>query len=327
MTTIGRIGWGLAAALAITSCSADRSAGGSVETENLTALVVNIDSIAPLSMREGQLPVVATVRLDSHNFDFDRGGRGGEHLVVERLDGSPLPFAIRRWEAAGKWARVEIRVEGELLRKGSHLRLRADDLQTSKSDSTTVWAWIPRDLRERWTSVLVDDFEHGDTRNLLPLRSAWYTKQVDSARISAPTLVPADGGRTGTVMRFDYTALPNVPGYVLLGTTLASHPVNFASLDSIVFWARGSGVLSVSLDHQFPGGGATKAWMHNDLDSTWRRWRVRPTDFDAPAESGGIVGWANVHDSVTTLSLFASVSGTVMLDDIRFYGMQDDDFR
>ena len=327
MTPAARIGWGLATALALASCSAERTAGGSVETENLTALVVKIDSIAPVSMREGRLPVVATVRLDSHNFDFDRAGPAGEHLVVERLDGSPLPFAIRRWEAKEKWARVQIRIEGDLLRQGSYLRLRADALQASASDSTTVWAWIPSDLRTRWTSVLVDDFEHGDTRTLLPLRSAWYTKQLDSARISAPTLAPADGGRIGTAMRFDYTALPSLPGYVLLGATLASHPVNFASLDSIVFWAKGSGVLSVSLDHQLPSGSITKAWMHDDLDSTWTRWRVRPQDFDPAAASGGVVGWASVHDSVTTLSIFASGSGTVMLDDIRFYGMQDDDFR
>ncbi len=327
MTPAARIGWGIAAALALVSCSAERSAGGTVETENLTAIVVSVDSIVPVSMREGALPVVATVRLDSLNFDFDRAGPMGEHLVVERLDGSPLPFAIRRWEAVEKWARVQIRVEGDLLHKGSRLRLRADALQAWKSDSTTVWAWIPSDLRTRWTSVLVDDFEHGDTRTLLPLRSAWYTKQADSASISAPALVPASGGRTGAAMRFDYAAKPPSPGYVLLGATLASRPVNFASLDSIVFWAKGSGVLSVSLDHQIPGSSTTKAWMHDDLDSTWTRWRVRPQDFDPAAASGGVVGWASVHDSVTTLSIFASGRGTVMLDDIRFYGMQEDDFR
>lgn len=327
MTAAARLRCGFAAALLMASCSAERTAGGSVETENLTALVVRVDSIVPESWRIGKLPVVATVRLDSNNFDFGTSGPAGEHLVVERLDGSPLAFAIHRWDAKEKWARIQIRIEGDLLGKGSRLRLRSDAFQASRSDSTTVWAWIPDDLQTKWTSVLVDDFEHGDTRTRLPIGSSWYTKQADSATISPPTLVPAEGGRIGTAMRFDYKAQPPAPGYVLMGATVASRPVNFASLDSIVFWAKGKGVLSVSLDHQFPSGSVTKAWMHDDLDSTWTRWRVRPQDFDLAAASGGIVGWDSVHDSVTTLSIFASGTGSVMLDDIRFFGMHDDDFR
>jgi len=327
MTHGARFACGLAAAFLLVSCSAERSAGGSVETENLTGLVVRVDSILPAAWRIGKLPVVATVRLDSNNFDFTSSGSAGEHVVVERLDGSPVSFAIHRWEAKEKWARIQIRVEGDLLGVGSRLRLRSDALRPSQSDSTTVWAWIPSDLQTKWTSVLVDDFEHGDIRTLLPLGSSWYTKQADSATIDAPTLVSALPGRTGTAIRFDYKAQPPAPGYVLMGTTLASHPVNFGSLDSIVFWAKGTGILSVSLDHQFPSGAVTKAWMHDDLDSTWTRWRVRPQDFDPAAASGGVVGWDSVHDSVTTLSIFASGTGMVMLDDIRFYGMHDDDFR
>jgi hypothetical protein len=81
----------------------------------------------------------------------------------------------------------------------------------------------------------------------------------------------------------------------------------------------------VSLDHIQEGGGS-KTWMHDSLKSTWTRWRVRPQDFDLPTTSGTL-GWESVHDSVTAFSLFAAGAGTVMIDDIRFFGMHDDDFR
>lgn len=327
MTSARRLGGLVAFALLGASCDSDRRAGGSVETENLTALVVDVDSIAPRSARVGGLPIVATVRLDSTNFDFATTGPGGEHLAVESLDGSPVSFAIHRWESLEKWARVQVRIEGELLRRGSRIRLRSGSPRPSMSDSVTVWAWIPRDLVERWTSVLVDDFEQGALRTQLPVASPWYVHQADSGTISKPTLEAAGGGRSGTALRFDYDSPPPRPGYVLLGTSLANRPVNLASLDSIVFWARGSGILSVSLDHQFPGGDVTKTWMHDDLDSNWTRWSVRPQDFDPPSSSGGLVGWSSVHDSVTTLSIFAAGRGTVWLDDIRFFGVHVDDFR
>jgi hypothetical protein len=322
-----KIGFGLAVALLGAACDSDRVAGGSVETENLSAIVLNADSVAPFAMRVGILPVVATVRLDSTNFDFERAGSSGQNLVAERLDGTPIPFAIRRWEAKDRWARIQVRIEGEMLRKGSRFRLRSTNDTVGKPDSIAVWARIPEVFREQWTSVLVDDFEQGVVRTRLPIGSPWYVKQADSATISDPVLVSAEGGRIGTAIRFDYNAPSALPGYVLMGTTLASHPVNFGSLDSIVFWAKGKGILSVSLDHQAPEGGVTKTWMHNTLDSNYTRWCVQPKDFDPAGPGGGNLGWDSVHDSVTTLSIFASGSGSVMLDDIRFFGMQADDFR
>jgi hypothetical protein len=321
-----RIGCGLALVLAGASCDSGGVAGGTFETENLSALVIRTDSIAPFAQRLGWHPIVATVRLDSRNFDFERAGPHGDDLVVERMDGTPIPFAIHRWEAKERWARIQVRLEGDLLRKGSCFRLRSA-ITLPLSDSAAVWEWIPDSLRERWTSVLVDDFEHGDTRNLLPIRATWYTKKVDSATITAPMLVPAGGTRTGTALGFEYHAPPPWPVYVLLGTTIASHPVDFGSLDSIVFWAKGNGILSVSLDIHSALGDTTKTWMHDDLDTAWTRWRVRPQDFDPPGSTGGNLGWKSVHDSITTLSIFASGSGSVMLDDIRFFGMHDDDFR
>lgn len=306
-------------------CSPNPSTGGTIETENLSGVFL-VDSVIPAGRRLGLSAVVATLRLDSTNFDFRQVAENGDDLVVERMDGSRIPFMLRRWEPSRRWARIQIRFEGRLLAGGGRFRVRADSQATPGSDSTAVWRAISDSLRTAWTSILVDDFEHGELRNLLPNGSPWYTNKSDSAKQSTPVLVPAEGGRAGTAVRYEYDAPASRHDFVLIGNTLSSHPVNFRSLDSIVFWARGKGIQSVSLDHLWDGGGS-KTWMHADLDSNWVRWRVRPQDFDPPGSTAGNLGWDSVHDSVTNLSIFATGSGWVMLDDIRIYGLEMDDFK
>lgn len=325
-----RLGWLplLVAGAIIGGCGEDRSSGISFETENVRAarLVLDVDSIAPPSQRLGWYPYVASIRLDSNNFMFDSAASDGSDVVVERMDGTAVPFAIQGWSSKDAWARLLVRIEGDLLAGGRTFLVRVDPEARYQSSASAVWAWIPDTLRSAWSSTLVDDFEHGELRNLLPNTSVWFTGKADSATLSPPTLVAAGGGRAGTAVRFDYNAPASRHDYVHFETKLSSHPVNFRSLDSIVFWARGQGILSVSLDHLWDGGGS-KTWMHDDLDTAWRRWCVRPADFDPPGSTAGNLGWASVHDSVTHLTFFATGSGTVMLDEIRIYGLVKDDFR
>ncbi len=317
----------LGAVLAGTGCD-DRSAGGSFETENLTAFVVSVDSLVPAGRRLGEAPLVATVRLDSSNFDFSHVSIEGRGLSVERMDGRAIPFFVTKWKPFERWARIQVRLEGDLLRGGRRFRVAAKATESRLSDSTAVWRGALDSAREEWTSTLVDDFESGTLRTRLPTASYWYTNKADSASISEITLAAAEGERKGTALRFEYNAPVSRHDYVLVGASLGKKPINFRSLDSIVFWAKGSGIFSVSLDNQLSPGGS-KTWAHDDLTAEWKRWRIGPDDFD-PANSttgNGNLGWQSVHDSVTALSFFATGSGTVMLDDIRFYGMEEDDFR
>ena len=307
-------------------CGDDRSAGISFETENVSArAVLDVDSIAPPAQRLGWYPYVATVRLDSSMIDIDSAS-GGANLVVEQMDRTPVAFAIQRWMPAEGWARIVVRLEGDLLAGGRKLVVRNDDKRLHNADLAAVWAWIPDSLRNSWTSVLLDDFEHGALTNLLPNQAVWSTRKADSATMTTPTLVPAGLGRSGTAVRFEYDAPLSRNDYVLFQTTLAPHPVNFGGLDSIVFWTRGTGILSLSLDHNWKGG-SSKTWMHDDLDTVWTRWRVRPQDFDPPSQSAGNKGWESVHDSITHITFFATGSGYVTIDDIRIHGLNRDDFR
>lgn len=315
-------------ALALSSCGQERSAGGSLETENVyDALVLEVDSIAPPAGRLGLFPVVATVRLDLAKNRFDRLPSDGRGLVVERMDGKPVTFSIQMWAPAEKMARIQVRLEGELLEGGRRFQVRTGgDTSSQSSNTDALWAWIPDTLRTEWSSVLVDNFERAELNNLLPNKSVWFTRKADSATMSVPATVAAGGGRKGKAVSFQYDAPLSRNDFVLLETAIATHPVNFGSLDSIVFWARGTGILSVSLDHLWNEGGS-KTWMHDDLDSTWTRWCVRPDDFDKANSVAGNLGWASVHDSITHLTFFATGTGTVMLDDIRIHGLTTEDFK
>jgi hypothetical protein len=312
--------------LLVWGCGDDRSAGISFETENVSAgAVIDVDSIAPPAQRLGWYPYVATVRLDTSMIDIDSASAGA-NLVVEQMDRTPVAFAIQRWVPAEGWARILVRIEGDLLAGGRKIVVRNDDKLLYNADPDVLWAWIPDTLRTAWTSVLLDDFEHGALTNLLPNQAAWSTKRADSARMTEPTLVPAGSGRTGTAMRFEYDAPLSRNDFVLFQTTTSPRPVNFGGLDSIVFWARGTGILSLSLDRNW-NGASSKTWMHDDLDTVWTRWRVRPQDFDPPGEHAGNKGWDSVHDSITHITFFATGSGFVMIDDIRIFGLNKDDFR
>lgn len=51
------------------------------------------------------------VRLTSGNFSFDQAKNGGEDLRFAKADGTPLPYEIERWDAAGQRAEIWVRVD------------------------------------------------------------------------------------------------------------------------------------------------------------------------------------------------------------------------
>jgi hypothetical protein len=95
-------------------------------------------------------------------------------------------------------------------------------------------------------------------------------------------------------------------------------------MDSLVFWAKGTkgSNLFIAFEH----GDAFKAWMLDTLDTTWKRIRIRPSDFiPASVPAGGNLGWVAVRDSATDLSFILNGGTSFQLDDIRIYGLNFDD--
>jgi hypothetical protein len=307
-------------------CGSDRVSGNSVETENTVALgILPVDSFLPEWNRPASHLTVATLRFDARNFDFSRSSATGRGLRLERMDSTLLPFEIVFWDSTASRGRLRVRLDSALLTRGSRIRIRSRLPQANFANSQATWQGIPDAQRLSLTSVLVDDFEHGTLWNRLPDSSLWYSSASESCSVSSPFLVPAGHGRTGNALAINYRAPQQLFRFSLLGSRLGTKPNSLRSLDSLVFWARGSGSLSAAFDHLY-GITGPKSWKSNmPLDTAWRRIRIRPEDLDPADGVGDNYGWKAVRDSVTHLTFLVNTGSELVIDNVRLYGIDRDD--
>lgn len=307
----------------VAGCATDRSAGNTTETENvLTALV---DSFLPDWNRPAARATVATLRLSEDDIDFSRTDSLGRDLSVERMDGVPLPFDIKIWDTRNRVGRLMIRLDSSLVAPDQRIRLRWGLPLRLPVDPQSLWKAIPDSQKLAVNSVLVDDFADGDLLSSLPDHGKWYTRSSESASVSAAAIVPADRGRIGSAIHVSYKATSY--RYSLVGVGLPGHR-SLRTLDSMSFWVRGSGKVTFAFDHlgDHPNVKAWKGWM---MDSTWKRISFTPADLDpaAPDSLGGNIGWNGVRDSVTNITFLLVDGSDIWLDDIRLYGVDQDDVR
>ena len=62
-----------------------------------------------------------------------------------------------------------------------------------------------------------------------------------------------------------------------------------------------------------------KAWARVKLGATWKRYVVKPSDFDAPDSLNK--GWDVVRNTVTTFTIFGVEGSRFWVDDIRLHGV------
>lgn len=316
--------------LLLASCVTDRSVGNSVETESdVAARLMEVDSLLPEWNRPDGGLTVATLRLHRDNFDFSRSMPDGRDVRLERQDSIPIPFEIVYWDLAARMGRLNVRLDSSLLTKDSRIRVRwGGTLGTNLSDHFRTWEGIQEVRKLELTSHLVADFESGGDTTLLPTRSLWKSYGMDSARHLGTTFEPAGKGRAGKALHLRYTTA-NSASYAVVNAALirsTSEPRSLRALDSVVFWARGDGVLRFAFD-RVQGDRWPKAWTTRTLDTNWVRYRIRPMDLDTPTVVGNVVGWEAVRDSVTHLTFIAANGSDVWIDDLRLHGINRDDLR
>lgn len=315
-----------AAGILAASCSEDRHTGNSSETENTLARVVSVDSLLPSWNHPNRVPTVATLRLDATNFDFSKADSLGSDVDVATQDSFPVPFSTVFWDKRGKRARLHVRIDTSMLGRDSRFLVRWGRPSQARSNPTAVWLGIPDSQKLEINSVLVDNFEHGSMRNLLPVPQTWYTATSDSAKITSFTLGAAGARRTGNALGIAYSANGITGQYALMGTEMGPGVYSLRSLDSLVFMARGSGSFYPSFDHYVNRRGY-KARTKVAIDTTWRRIRVRPIDLDTSIDASGNIGWPKIRDSVTNLTFMISGNGELWIDEIRIHGIDRDDLR
>lgn len=323
---MARRGW-IAAALTVTGCL-DHQAGNTVETENtITARRISVDSLLPSWNHPFFFSTVGTLRLDSSHVDFANTLSDGSDLSIETEQGKPIPFAIEYWDRSLKRGRLQVRLDTPLLWPGSHFLLRWGLRPKARTDSSGVWKGIGGSQLLLLTSVLVDDFEDTIAGSTLPNRAGWYTRQsVPAVTVSAPQYLPAGAGRPGKALHIAYRTPPNTYEWALTGIAIAPSFRSLRTMDSLVFWVRGSGKLSIALDKLV--GPEGKAWTSMTLDSTaWKHVCITPSSFDGPSPVGNNIGWTAVRDSITNLTFLVNGGTDLWLDSIRFHGIDREDLQ
>ena len=95
-----------------------------------------------------------------------------------------------------------------------------------------------------------------------------------------------------------------------------------SKLDSITFYAKGSGALKLSLERwEKAASDNLKAWTADiPLSTSWTPITVTPADFLSPESDTLSTGWESVKSTVTRLHFFGIGGSELSLDDIKIYG-------
>lgn len=173
-----------------------------------------------------------------------------------------------------------------------------------------------------YPSIVLQDFE-GDT-------AGWYFS-VDS--IGSKVLSKAfetDKDRKSKVFHGKYNLIGtnNIYAWVVTGTLLRSEGWNFSSLDSIAFYAKGSGQIRVSLENwdkesEVKGVSLKAASEWRDLNSQkWTRYVIKSGDlcYNSQDVSNCYFTWNSLKDDVRQLHFFVRNGNEFYLDDIVLYG-------
>lgn len=314
-------GSALALLAILSACSGERSAGGTAETENsVLARTFLVDSLLSDWNRPLHQPTVGTLRLDSLDLDFDRFDPSGWDVDLRRSDSTGIPFEIRQWDPALKRARLLVRIDTELSVPGSRIFLWRGLAPIDRSNPAKVWQNLSDSGRTALTSVLVDDFEDGSDRTLLPDSSTWFIGGG-----TGTGSVEAGGARSGRALRLVSTSNGSVAESIA-AALLAKTPRSLRTIDSIVVWARVIGDARISLEYA-AAGIQRVAWTALPRDSAWRRFRITPAAFDTGSAASRRATWSQVRDSVTHLSFWMVGSGELWIDDPRIYGIDRDDLK
>jgi hypothetical protein len=126
-----------------------------------------------------------------------------------------------------------------------------------------------------------------------------------------------DSARGSKVVHLEWKAPAN--GWVLFGARLGTGVHRMTTLDSIEFWARGDGAVRVALEDRRDTTDLNKAWVRVEVGATWKRYVVKPSDFDKPDSLNK--GWDFVRNTVTTFTIFGVEGSKLWVDDIRLHGV------
>ena len=104
-------------------------------------------------------------------------------------------------------------------------------------------------------------------------------------------------------------------------------PCDLSATDSIVYYARGTGVISIILETLGESNTEGKTLAYDTLKTDeWQRRVIKPENFKPRDDKYGNLGWEVISENVTTISIAAYDSTEFWIDDVVFYGVKPSDF-
>ena len=321
----------LAAGALLASCF-DQVAGGSgTSTDNVVTarLLLSVDSITRYLPPGDTGPYPLLVRLDSRHIDFAKHALDSAGLRFEQVaDSAPLAFQLREWSPTAGFASAWVRIPHYRRGWGQYIAMRIEkDSTVSRSDAVAAWAGVSDSVRTQVATVLLADFDSSPGIPLLPCAcDTWYASASAGGKLTLPaagnpftSAIQSSGTSRGKALHVSFTA--KSPEWVLAGTLLGTGYHRFAGLDSITFWAKGSGIMHIALENGRDTSGYMKAWVGFYLDTGWTRHVIKPSQFDPQSYTGKTAGWTAVRDSISRFSVFGQDGSDFWIDDIRFHGL------
>jgi hypothetical protein len=188
-------------------------------------------------------------------------------------------------------------------------------------------------------SVKVLDFESDNEKffiNDLGISVTGYMAVTDTSVRTTPSidenfasfLVDAGAGREGKALHWESSA--GFGFWSFFGTWVCKEksPCNLSAMDSVVFYARGTGIYSIIFESLGKSNLEGKTLANDTLKSSdeWKRVCIKPSDFKPRDDLYGNFGWDAVSEAVTTITVAAYDSTEVWIDDITLYGVKPSDF-
>ena len=194
-------------------------------------------------------------------------------------------------------------------------------------------------------SVKVLDFESASaqfTIKELGISETGYMSSTDTSVKTTPEveiipetrkdlsdfIVEAGADREGNAIYWETSAAkPGSWSFYGIWICKEESPCDLSATDSIVYYARGTGVISIILETLGESNTEGKTLAYDTLKTDeWQRRVIKPENFKPRDDKYGNLGWEVISENVTTISIAAYDSTQFWLDDVVFYGVKPSDF-
>lgn len=144
----------------------------------------------------------------------------------------------------------------------------------------------------------------------------------------AKFITEAGAGREGRALHWKSSAA--VGKWSFFGSWICKEesPCDISATDSIVFYARGTGVISIAFETLGSSNveGKTLAYDTLATDGEWSRRVIKPSNFKPRDDLYGNLGWDVVSKAMTTISIAAYDDTEFWIDDVVLYGVKPSNF-